>query len=208
MKDIKYKKIFLAVAIAYSLQAITLVTVAHAIDYHIDATGGVRCDWCHDIHSPLYGLLQDVDAETVCLSCHEPGVNTDAPDATVHANATCVDCHDTHSNRDYLLSDATTGTNTSLVGISYDSNGNAQGNYVARVIDSSDGTFYNVDFEDPDPKFVNFSGRDAIPGARRICQVCHIAPPSGNPHDMMATETNCTNCHKHSNGFMRGSGPP
>ncbi|MCF8056189.1 MAG: hypothetical protein K9K37_06085 [Desulfocapsa sp.] len=200
MKSSCIPKTGFVITLVCFLNTVAIVTGASAIDYHIDATGGVRCDWCHDTHSFLYGLLKDVDAETVCLSCHEPGVNADAPDATIHRTATCVDCHDTHSNRlNYLGT-----TNTSLVGISYDANGNPQGDYVARVIDSSDGTFYNVDFTGANPKFVRMGNRDGVPGARRICQVCHDAPPSGNPHTMNATEDNCTSCHKHINGFKAG----
>ena len=190
------------------LLAVVLATDGYAIDYHIDSSDGVRCDWCHDTHSFLYGLLKNVDAETLCLSCHEPGVNADAPDATVHETATCTDCHDTHSNRLFLLSDGTTGRNTSLVGISYDANGNPQGDYYARVIDSSSGVFYNVDFSGTSPRFVRMNDRDGVSGARRICQVCHNAPPSSNPHPVRATETNCTSCHRDSNGFKTGGGGP
>ena len=208
MKDNYFFKPFVITAVAFSLPIVAFVTAVHAIDYHKDATDGVRCDWCHDFHGGFpAGLLQDVDAETVCLSCHEPGVNADAPDATTHASATCVDCHDTHSNRTNYLDT----TNTSLVGISYDSNGNAQGDYVATVMNidkdsATYGTYYNVDFEDPIRKFIRTGDRDAVAGARRICQVCHIAPPAKHPPQ---TETSdCTRCHPHANGFMKSTPKP
>jgi predicted CXXCH cytochrome family protein len=198
MRDCKYTKIFLALVIAFSLPIVTVVTMAHALDYHIDSEGGERCDWCHGPHNVFGSLLNEVDSETLCLTCHEPGVDPDAPDATVHAPlsdspVTCVGCHGTHSNKVNHLGNA----NTSLILTSVlDSN----------ILSPTFGTYYNVDFEDPDPKFVNLTDRDEFAGIRRICQVCHIAPPNDNPHNVIVTETNCTNCHKHNDGFKAGGG--
>jgi predicted CXXCH cytochrome family protein len=197
MKIIINTKIIVTIATALLLP-IVLSATANALGYH------VNCDQCHLLHSgPGSNLLYEVNSETVCMSCHDGSVS-DAPEASIHEEqnseflASCVDCHDTHSNKNNYEG----GVNISLVGISYD----LDGDYNAKIMSNNDdsGELFNVAFEES-REFWRSSPRTDSDNGRRVCQVCHTVPEFRN-HPMSSDCTN--NCHKHADGFMRiGSGP-
>lgn len=198
-------RLFLATPL--TLLFLTAASNAFSLDYHS------TYDLCHVLHSAPGGyLVNDVNSETVCMSCHD-GSASGAPEVNIHEKppgeffASCVDCHDTHSD----IQNYEFGTNISMVGFStalaVDSYAKIMSNY------DDSGTLYNVVFDDLNPEFwnggvvrtiINMDTEDE----RKVCEVCHDVPvrtTGMNPHP---SDTDCTNnCHKHSNGFMRGSGP-
>ena len=91
---------------------------------------------CHSLHGAAGGaLLQEVDGESTCLSCHGP-LGT-ATEVTIHdpngygvgnlGYITCLECHNPHNN-DRL--NVNGGTNIKLLGVEIDLNVDPSYNFV------------------------------------------------------------------------------
>ncbi|TLM65346.1 MAG: hypothetical protein FDZ69_10355 [Deltaproteobacteria bacterium] len=157
------------------------------------------CSFCHDFHgSPsATGLLADVSAEAVCLTCHSgagpgPAVaihNPRGKSSGEQGYITCRECHNPHDNID---------GNIMLVGYKYDPQNNRSFSAATMRVelttsDPASPVYKPVTFAALTPPY-DFN-RDDGTGP---CEICH---PALNHSSSVGT--NCNDCHSHATGFPK-----
>ena len=172
-----------------------------------------QCNFCHNMHgAPGFTLLNNAQAEALCLTCHGPG-GISTLKADVHSNATprssyppfrisCRGCHDPHDN----VANWMGGRNIKLVGSRQDATGLAKistpNSGIRHVVFESRGTSAGQ------PTLHSFADSDQDTNGYYdgVCETCHTLTGHhrNNAPDLSHhTGDTCTKCHAHINRFMK-----
>ena len=172
-----------------------------------------QCNYCHAVHGAAgSALLNDTQAETLCLSCHGPaGIST--LKAEVHLNdrnsvypafrITCRTCHDPHDNGGNWLG----GSNIRLTGSRQDATGYARittpNSGVREVVFESRGSTAGM------PTLHSFADADEDANGYYdgVCETCHTLTKfhrnsAAGSHNHNTGDT-CVRCHLHASNFVK-----
>ncbi len=218
-----------SIAVAVAVLAVGADAVVNQLAAQRTVHINTGCNNCHQLHGsggPVQ-LLPSGTVEDLCLSCHTPGANPDAPeDVAVHTSpqyaggatvATCVDCHghpgDAGGNLAFIRQWLGRPPNDTIP-----SDGAGNKDLTLPVVFTSRGTDAVAPggpswLPGAGPAGNSFADEDAGDTYDGVCEVCHEVTDryqqdgGGAPHN---TGLQCTKCHLHDDGngnAFQGGGP-